>query len=114
MRPGMAILLLLLLGQQAWRAGHSPSLPDPSVPHYDLGERVDLNTADAPRLALLPDIGPMRAERICRYREAQGEFLAVSQVEQVQGVGPAIRRGLEPYAVTAGSVTSSRNASAAE
>ena len=38
------------------------------------GERIDLNTADASELTLLPGIGETLAQRIVDYRAAQGGF----------------------------------------
>ena len=61
-----------------------------------LGGRMNLNTATAEQLALLPGIGPRRARAILEARERQGGFRAVTELERVHGLGPGLRRRLEP------------------
>lgn len=48
--------------------------------------RVDLNTADASTLCLLPEIGEKRAQAILDYRQAHGAFHRVTDVLAVPGV----------------------------
>jgi len=51
---------------------------------------VNINTADALTLATeLKGIGEKRAEAIVAYREANGEFSALEDLENVKGVGKA-------------------------
>ncbi|MEO0606505.1 MAG: helix-hairpin-helix domain-containing protein [Myxococcota bacterium] len=47
---------------------------------------VDVNTASAPRLELLPGIGPVLAERIVAHREAHGPFSSIRALTEVPGV----------------------------
>ncbi len=49
--------------------------------------RVDLNTADADALETLPGVGPATAERIIRWREANGGFRAVEDLLAISGIG---------------------------
>ncbi len=52
--------------------------------------QVDINTADAETLALALDgIGLAKAREIVAYREQNGEFKSVEDLEQVRGIGPA-------------------------
>ncbi|MEW6567646.1 MAG: helix-hairpin-helix domain-containing protein [Chloroflexota bacterium] len=51
--------------------------------------RLNLNTATAPELELLPGIGPVLASNIIAYREAHGPFQSVEQLLDVPGIGPA-------------------------
>lgn len=51
---------------------------------------VNLNTADAAALATLPGIGPALADRIIAFREANGPFGTVADLDAVSGIGPAI------------------------
>lgn len=48
---------------------------------------VNINTADAARLAQLPRIGPKAAERIVAYRAEHGPFAKTSDLANVQGIG---------------------------
>ncbi|GAA0702867.1 hypothetical protein GCM10009104_35390 [Marinobacterium maritimum] len=53
-------------------------------------EPVDINTASAAQIAsALNGIGPAKAEAIVAYREANGPFIAVEQLSDVKGIGPA-------------------------
>jgi len=52
--------------------------------------QVDINTADAETLAMALDgIGLAKAREIVAYREQNGEFKSVEDLEQVRGIGPA-------------------------
>lgn len=55
----------------------------------DPGEPIDLNTATAQQLELLPGIGPATAAAIIDDRDRHGPFAAVSDLERVPGIGPA-------------------------
>ncbi len=53
-------------------------------------EPVDINTASATEIAsALNGIGPAKAAAIVAYREANGPFIAVEQLADVKGIGPA-------------------------
>ena len=48
---------------------------------------VNINTADAAELAALPGIGEVLAQRILDYRRVYGDFSAVEQLTNVEGIG---------------------------
>ena len=48
---------------------------------------VNINTADAAELAALPGIGEVLAQRILDYRRVHGNFSAVEQLTNVEGIG---------------------------
>jgi competence protein ComEA len=73
-----------------------------SPPPVSGGERsggtdalVNINTATAAELETLPRIGPELAERILDYREANGPFKTIEDIEDVPGIGPATLEGLK-------------------
>jgi len=53
----------------------------------DSGGPVDINSASQEALENLPGIGPVLAQRIIEYREANGPFATVEDLQQVEGVG---------------------------
>ena len=91
------VLVLLLsclcgsvgLGHELTTAGH----PAPSV---EAAAPLDLNEATAEQLDELPEIGPALAGRIVAYRDQNGPFAEVEQLDAVQGIGPRILEKLRP------------------
>jgi competence protein ComEA len=57
------------------------------------GAQVNINTATAAELETLPRIGPTTAQRILEYREANGPFAAIEDIQNVPGIGPATFEG---------------------
>jgi competence protein ComEA len=68
------------------------SATSPSVP----AGPVDLNSATAAELDLLPGIGPATAQAIVDHREANGPFASVDDLEAVRGIGPAKLEAIRP------------------
>jgi competence protein ComEA len=60
---------------------------------------VNINTADQAALESLPGIGPALAQRIIEYREANGPFAAIEDIQNVSGVGPATFEGFRELIV---------------
>lgn len=63
---------------------------------------VDVNIADCAMLQTLPGIGPVMAERIIAYREANGPFHTLEDLIQVKGIGEATLEKLRPCATVSG------------
>ena len=63
---------------------------------------VNINTASAEQLQLLPGIGPALAKRIIEFREANGPFEKVDELVAVRGIGEKSLAKLRPYVVTSG------------
>ena len=58
---------------------------DPSA----AGGLVDLNTADEAALDTLPGVGPVMAQNIIAWRETNGKFNTVEQLQEISGIGPS-------------------------
>ncbi|MDD7541285.1 MAG: helix-hairpin-helix domain-containing protein [Mobiluncus porci] len=58
---------------------------------------VNLNTADATALQTLSGIGPALAERIIDYRNTNGKFQSVDQLDEISGIGPALMERLRSH-----------------
>lgn len=92
-----------LLAPLALAAVAASSLRTELAPPPNLALRIDLNTADAAQLTLLPDIGPARARAIIADREARGPFSALADLERVPGIGPRTTQRLAAHAQAASS-----------
>lgn len=58
--------------------------------------RIDINTADAAELAMLPKIGPQTAVKILEARQVLGKFSDITELSHVPGVGPATLSRIGP------------------
>ncbi len=58
---------------------------------------VNINTAHLEDLVRLPNIGPVTAVKIYRFREMYGLFKNVEDIKKVEGIGPAIFAGIKYY-----------------
>ncbi|MTD13141.1 ComEA family DNA-binding protein [Nakamurella sp. YIM 132087] len=72
--------------------GSGTGAADPSAP----GAPLDLNTADVAALDALPGVGPVTAENIVAWRDLNGSFASVEQLQEVTGIGPAKYEQIAP------------------
>jgi competence protein ComEA len=69
---------------------------------------VNLNTADAVQLSLLPRVGVKAAQRIIDYRREHGLFKKTSDLLQVKGFGDKKYQSLAAYLTVDGKTTLSQ------
>ena len=74
-------------------------------------EVVNVNTASAEQLQMLPRVGPAVAERIIEFRQTNGEFKALEEVMLVRGVGEKTFDLIKPYLTLEGQTTLEENIS---
>lgn len=60
---------------------------------------IDLNSADARELTLLPRVGPILAKRIVENRDRLGPFETVEDLGRVYGIGPHTLDQIRIYCV---------------
>jgi len=71
--------------------GENPPLPPPSgSSSSQAGGKININTATAAELESLPGIGPVLAQRVVDYREANGPFATIEDIKNVSGIGEGI------------------------
>jgi competence protein ComEA len=87
---------------------HVPAEGEPGTPVTGAAEDggasagpLDLNRATPVELETLPGVGPVLAERIVTWRDANGGFTDVGQLREVSGIGEVTFQDLAPL-VTVG------------
>lgn len=55
---------------------------------------VNINTATAEELEALPGVGEVTAQRIVAYREANGPFESIEEIQEVSGIGAKTFEGM--------------------
>lgn len=91
-----ALTLLLLAGLGL---GASPAL---SGDEGGLSGVVNVNTATAEQLMLLPGIGEAKARAILDHRKDQGGFKAVDELLEVKGIGASALERIRPFVALQG------------
>lgn len=109
----LAVLLVLGTLTDLWRARHpertipppiraqaepaaEPTRPGAPAVRTPRLVSLDLNTATAAELDVLPGIGPVLAARIVDHRRRHGAFHAVEELLTVPGIGPRLLERLRP------------------
>lgn len=59
--------------------------------------RVALNSATLAQLDTLPGVGPVTAQKILDWRKEHGKFTAITELQEVDGIGPKTYANLEPH-----------------
>lgn len=58
-------------------------------------EKININTADEDELQRLPGVGASTAAKIIKYREENGSFRKIEDIQNVKGIGEAKYNDLE-------------------
>ena len=89
------LFLIVIVGFFTWRQSSTGYAliddPDRSI------EKIDLNTATADQLKQIPGIGDVLAQRIVDYREVNGPFSQVEDIQNVKGVGASLLKRFLTY-----------------
>ncbi len=88
----VAMLTALTLNAMLAIAGYSPGV-------------VNINSASAEQLSLLPRVGEVVAQRIVDFREENGEFKSFEDMLLVRGIGEKSFELIKPYITLKGETT---------
>ena len=84
----------------------SPALAVESPP---LEGVVNINTASAEQLQMLPGVGEVRARAILSERKGRGGFKSIEDLRAVKGVGDSLLDRMRPYVTLTGKTTAQRS-----
>jgi competence protein ComEA len=90
-------VILLAVASTAAMADTTGSAPVAGV--------VNINTADASQIVMLPRVGAKAAQRVIEYRAQHGPFASTSDLMQVKGFGEKTLNRLSPYLTLDGKTT---------
>jgi competence protein ComEA len=95
----LSVILIATISSAAMAADVQPAAAQP------VAGIVNLNTADAAQLAMLPRVGAKAAQRILDYRKEHGNFKKTSDLMQVKGFGEKSFERLAAYVTVEGKTT---------
>jgi len=79
----LAVSILFFCIVSAWAADDTPDnkliTPDKKL--------IDINSASIEQLCEIPGVGKTIAQRIVKYREANGPFKTTADIQKVKGIG---------------------------
>ncbi len=75
-----------------------PKIETPPPKADTVARLININTAAAAELELLPGIGPALAARIVEHRTRHGRFRSVDELDHVSGIGPRTLEKIRPHA----------------
>jgi competence protein ComEA len=67
--------------------------------------RVNINSANADQLSLLPRVGAVVSQRIIDFRERNGDFKSPEDLMLVEGIGEKTFELMEEYVTVSGETT---------
>lgn len=84
-------------GVPVHRSRHSRSHGGRGANKLAPGQALDVNTAGEEQLVQLPGVGPGLARRIVDFRQQNGPFQTIDDLQNVPGIGPSKFDRLAPY-----------------
>jgi len=94
----LALALAAIGGWWLWQARlHGRLIDIDRAEPVAVDFKIDVNRADWPELALMPDIGEQLARRIVADRQQNGPFRDLADLRRVRGIGPKTLEGMRPY-----------------
>lgn len=104
-----AVFLCLLVGMFVGRyttGSYIPLIPrQDTIPMDSLDNqdnKININTASVSELQRLPGIGDVLAQRIIHYRDKNGPFVSIDDLNNVEGIGDKTLGDIQPYITVGG------------
>jgi competence protein ComEA len=97
----LCVVMAAALISWAGLAGPAKAAKDAGAP----SGMVNINTASAEELQLLPGIGQVRADAIVTLRKERGAFKSVDELKEVKGIGDAMLGHIRPHVTLTGRTT---------
>ena len=94
----LAGILLVVLAIAVMRTACQPA-NDAFIDPSSVAVTVDLNTATAEELRLLPGLGAKLAADVVEYRRSIGLFKSIEQLTEIRGIKQAKLDQLRPYLI---------------
>lgn len=88
---------------EALNASNPVQTPLPNTSSKETPAIVDLNLASQQELESLPGIGPSKASDIIAYRQKNGRFDTIEEIQNVPGIGAALFEKIRPYIIVTNS-----------
>jgi len=94
----VAVSLIAMAGYWMWqRQLHGRLIDIETAQPIAIDFKIDVNEADWPELALMPNIGEQLAKRIVSDRQERGRFRDLAELRRVRGIGPKTLEGMKPF-----------------
>ena len=61
---------------------------------------ININTASKEKLLTIPGIGESKAKAIIKYREENGNFISIEDIQKVDGIGSKLYEEIKIYITT--------------
>lgn len=95
---GVFLGLLFVTGYFSWLAAHHGGLVEiDAAPKIAFRFQVDVNHAEWSELFAIPGVGEKTARGIVEYRQANGRFKTIGDLEKVPGIGPKTIERIREY-----------------
>ena len=100
------LVVIVLLGGAYYSSRVSEAVPrvvysislEEAVAEAQAPLLMNVNSAEAEDLEELLEVGPSTAQGIVEYREANGSFRSLDDLEDVPGIGPKTLEKIKPFA----------------
>jgi competence protein ComEA len=94
----VAVSLIAMAGYWSWqRQLHGRLIDIETAEPVAIDFKIDVNEANWPELALMPNIGEQLAKRIVNDRESRGRYRDLADLRRVRGIGPKTLEGMKPF-----------------